>query len=164
MTVSVNVDDSEVRQAFNRMNRTLSNMRPAMELVGYAVEQLILQGFITSTDPYGKAWAKPPAHRKIGKKLITAKARPDLAKSWLPLRDKGRLMGSITHIADKNSVKVGTNVAYAFNHQEGVGTNLLGGKIRQRKFLPDLGLPVLWSNEVLRTVEDYLDEALNGNN
>ena len=163
MTVSVNIDDTQVTSKLKQISNTLANMRPAMELVGYAVEQLILQGFILGQDPYGKPWARPPAHRTIGGKLIRATARPDLARGWLPLRDTGRLMGSITHIADKQSVKVGTNVVYAFKHQEGVGRNLIGGKIKQRKFLPDLGLPPVWGNEVLATVEDYFRDVLNGN-
>ena len=73
-------------------------------------------------------------------------------------------MASMTHIADKQSVKVGTNVVYAFKHQEGVGRNLIGRKIKQRKFLPDLGLPQAWGDEVLATVEDYLRNVLNGTN
>ena len=180
MTVSVNIDDSEVKNKLKQVKNTLGNMQPAMNLVGYAVEQLVIQGFILGKDPYGKAWARPPAHRWKNRStgvLITADGRLyDTKKrkwlgfgnansqSWLPLRDTGRLMASMTHIADKQSVKVGTNVVYAFKHQEGVGRNLIGRKIKQRKFLPDLGLPQTWGNEVLATVEDYLRDVLNGTN
>ena len=161
LSVSVNLTDDNLDIKLTQIAFAVGNLKPAMKLIGASIEQLVLLGFVDSEDPYGKEWERPPAHRTIGGQLLSAEDNPTLAASWLPLRDTGRLMGSITHDADNSSVRIGTNVDYAFYHQLGVGTNLFGGKIAERKFLPDLGLPPLWEAEVLDTLNDYLSGVLN---
>lgn len=142
MTVSikVNISGDDIGQRLDQISGKLSNLQPAMNEIGMAVEQLVLLGFVDSRDPYGKFW-NPIKPRKDG--------------SSVPLRDTGRLMGSITHNADKNSVRIGTNVFYAPFHQLGTKRG-----ITPRKFLPDLGLPVSWSNEIMDTLNSYLVRAL----
>lgn len=59
------------------------------------------EGFIKSTDPYGKQW----------KPLVSRKGKP--------LLDTGRLSTSYTYEITDNGFTVGTNVAYAPYHQFG---------------------------------------------
>jgi phage gpG-like protein len=165
MTVSIqiNVSGDDIGKRLNQISQKTNDLTPVMGEIGMAVEHLVIQGFYDGVDPYGKPWHRPPAHRwknKSKRQLIVASDDPALAATWLPLRDTGRLIGSITHNADSNSVRIGTNTPYAYKHQLGVGYNLIGGRIIQRKFLPDLGLPDAWSNEVMKTLNNYLARVL----
>ena len=53
----IDVQDSEVIQAMNRMNQASINPGPALRAIGEALLPLVKRSFETSTDPWGNRWA-----------------------------------------------------------------------------------------------------------
>lgn len=119
-----------------------------LDSVGVTVAENVRQCFVTGASPYDAKWL-PLKFRKGD-----------------PLRDTGRLMNSITHRVDGDTVVIGTNVVYARLQNYGsvggsgnpIQMRLLaggGGKrgarnIPARPFFPNSaqGLPATWEREI----------------
>lgn len=54
---AIEVLDSEVIQAMNRLGQAMANPRPAMTAIGEALLGIVRQSFDTSTSPWGQKWA-----------------------------------------------------------------------------------------------------------
>ncbi len=97
-----------------------SDFSVPMNLSAESLVAATKRAFVAGMSPTGAKW-KP-----ISELTMTARRT---AHTYFPLRDSGRLMGSITgqgegsghHIQDvtKTSATVGTNLTYASTHQEG---------------------------------------------
>lgn len=113
--VSIKIDLKDLAR-LKEIPKRLSNMKPLMDEIGeYMVsstQRKIKEGIQPENSPLTRAWKK----------------------GGLALRDTGRLMSSIDHKADAQSVTIGTNVLYGRLQQ-------LGGKIVPKKanklYIPD---------------------------
>ncbi len=88
--IQVALDDRSVLAALNGLRQRLDNLTPVMDAIGADLSENIRLGFTVSEAPWGGAW------------------KPFKKRQGQPLRDTGRLMNSIAHRADSNSVVVGT--------------------------------------------------------
>lgn len=140
MTISIDVrlTDTQLDVKLTQIAFNVGNLTPAFKEIGMSVTSLVQLGFRESINPYGQPWAA---------------IRPRRDGSRKPLLDTGRLRNSITYNADKKSVRIGTNVKYGEQHQIGLG-------VKKRSFLPDVGLPISWQNEIMHTLNDYLARAI----
>jgi len=110
MEISTEINDRFVRAALDRLSAAGRDLTPAMKGIGRALKTRVQLCFKISRDPYGAKWA--------GLKSRDGK----------PLVDKGRLRGSVTYRAGRDSVTVGTNVKYARTHQFGAEIEPLPGQ------------------------------------
>ena len=103
-TIRIEVEDKAVKSALARMQKRAADLTPAMDEIGSMLTASVLNRFETGTGPGGQAW--PPSIRagKTGGQTLV---------------DTGRLRDSITHIAGRDFVEVGTNVIYAAIQQLG---------------------------------------------
>lgn len=94
--------------------------------IARSIEAMVRLNFKSSKDPYGIPWT--PIKYRNGK----------------PLRDTGRLLGSIGSEVNNGSITIGTNVCYAIVHQfgavieaneNGTGTGLCGQSRKGSKTL-----------------------------
>lgn len=156
--IKIEVQDRAVIAALNRLIQAGGELAPVLAAIGRQVKTNVELGFVGGRDPYGRPWA---ALR---------------ARQGQPLRDTGRLMGSIDYRVSSDSVEIGTNVRYAPLHQFG-GTveaktprglifPVPGGWVRKRRvaiparpFLPTDGLPDAWREDILSIIHDHLRDA-----
>ncbi|MFP4137479.1 MAG: phage virion morphogenesis protein [Halomonas sp.] len=147
-----------VGEALSQLKAKAADRRAVHREIGRRMQTRIKMCFRTSTSPYGEHWPSP------------------VLRQGAPLRDTGRLMGSIDYLADAEQVQIGTNVRYAPTHQYGATirpknvrwlkfADAQGGAIfakevtiPQRRFLPDEGLPESWQ----ASVSEVIGEHLNG--
>ncbi|MGD9539088.1 MAG: phage virion morphogenesis protein [Alphaproteobacteria bacterium] len=153
MTVSVRieVDDAEVRQALQALQERGKSMRPLMRDIGSYMVTSTLDNFERQQSPDGKPWQLLAASTVIArlggaKKVFTKKGsvrKPAMRRmgKLKILQLSGRLRQSITYRADRDEVLVGTNVIYARIHQfGGEAGRRLGG--RSRMTINGLAFPV----------------------
>lgn len=154
--IKSNVDSytADFKQMINEIDK-----QEVLEEVGFYLENEMRKRFSSGTDMDGKAWAKLKY------------------RSGKPLRDTGRLMGSLgTAEINGNSVSVFSNLIYAGIHDRG-GTITpksakmlafkVGGKsyfaksvtIPQRKFS---GISSKNKKELKKIIKDYYTKKLNG--
>ena len=93
-----------------------------LDEIGQYLVAATVRRFETETGPSGAPW--PPSARARGEERRTPTKRQALEAGVAPRRgqtltDTGRLRQSITHVLDRDSVSVGTNVVYAAIHQFG---------------------------------------------
>ena len=105
------IDDHELREALARVGALDSPGGPLLQALGDDLVELVRQGFVTGTDPYGIPWA--PLKVRVGR----------------PLRDKGHLMDSITSKVEDNSVVVGTNYGPLADGKSVAGVHQFGATI-----------------------------------
>lgn len=108
MKVDVRIDDSEVKETIAGYLARLSNLTPAMKIVGSIVRTSVIKNFEVGGRP---KWEK--SKKKTGKTLI----------------NRHLLMNSIHSKAYQDRAEVGTNVIYAAIHQ-------FGGKTAARTIKP----------------------------
>lgn len=136
------------------------DLTPLMERIGAYGEESTVHRFETERGPDGGAWASSARVKAQGGQTLT---------------DKGRLRGSITWAADRDSAEWGTNLIYAGTHQQGA-TIRAKGDAPMRFFIPGIGFrsahevviparPFLGidgddQDEIDALVQDYLAEAL----
>lgn len=141
------------------------NSKPAFDAIGNTLANRIRAGFRYSRTPWGDAW-KPITYRQ-GK----------------PLRDTGRLLGSITHNATNGSVRIGTDgdLVYTKIHQFGgvitprtaktlrffIGNKMIltdKAVIPARPYLPiknmAVDLPTAWFDDVVRNLEKHIEKQV----
>ena len=172
--INIEVLDQQVKKKMNDMQAASGNVKPAMQVVGRKVKTKVQLGFRTSQDPWGDAWA--PLNK-------------NLTRSGSPLRNTGRLMGSITYqLGGSNTdqhVDIGTNlqskgVLFPAVHQFGAVITPKNAKylrwmgpngpisakkvtIPARPFLPltksGVEMPQTWSVDVLTALHNHFDKA-----
>lgn len=99
--ITIKVDDRRARARIDALQASLGNAQPAFALIGRVLITRIRLCFRLSVDPWGSPWA--------ALKFRTGQ----------PLKDRGRLLGSIKSAPDATGVTVGTNLKYARTHQYG---------------------------------------------
>lgn len=119
----IGVDDEPVRDALARLLAAGEDLTPAMDAIGGALVLSTEERFEFERAPGGSPW--PPSIRAL---LTGGKT----------LSESGRLGDSITHEADSDSVRVGTNVRYAKTHQFGATIRAKTAKTLAF-FIPGLG-------------------------
>lgn len=152
--IKIEIDSHEVTAALNKLSQSVSDMRPAFEDIGSALEKNILLGFRDGKDPWGNPWDALKQTRRNNK---------DPRKSDKPLNDTHQhIYNKITHNADSHGVEIGMNEdsPIGITHQFGSKKN----NIPVRPFLPIHGdqadLPDSWEREILDKIAHYLDNSL----
>jgi phage gpG-like protein len=152
--MAVEINDSAVLAAFNRLLRMGEQPAPWLNAVGRVLKTRVQMGFHTGTDPYGRPW------------------KPLTSRQGQPLRNSGRLMNSVTYQVEGTSVVIGTNVKYAPTHQFGativpkqkpslkfmVNGHWVSVKkvtIPARPMFPLNGLPAPWSDDIVAELGDF---------
>lgn len=95
-------DFDKLRKLTSGMGRMRDFMKPAARLMGEEALSQVQKGFVSGTDPYGRAW-------------LPVRGRP----GGRPLRDTGRLMNSFSMHLTSGGFIVGSNLIYASVHQYG---------------------------------------------
>jgi phage virion morphogenesis protein len=108
-SISISVNDAEVRAAFASLRSHLANLTPVMRSIGQGLRTNVDLCFRGEHDPWGVPWQH----------LAASTLRRRRGTSAQILQDTRRLANSMTYRADSNSVSVGTNVEYAAIHQFG---------------------------------------------
>lgn len=106
-SILISIADQEARQGFARLSRAMKNTKPIMNAIGTGLVRNTRRRFRTQTGPDGQPWAalNPVyAAEKRNTRILT---------------ESGRLRDSITHAAQSDEVRVGSNVIYAAIHQHG---------------------------------------------
>lgn len=128
-TITVTVDDAQVRAALTRLARRVANARPAMEDIARALANRTEDAFQAEQSPFGPKWpALSPRYVKTKRK---GSAHPILQLD-------GLLAASITHGASASEAWVRASKIYAAIHQFG-GTSGMApgpGGIPPRPYLP----------------------------
>lgn len=182
--VSIRIDDSQLRAALDRLERSAVDLGPAMRKIAQAMATETERNFAAQGRPRWKPLAdatllnrarsskrfskkdgstsekKHGIHRKDGGLLKSALKRMESA---MILQDSGRLASSISTDFDSTHAIIGSNVEYAAIHQFG-GMAGPGRKveIEARPYLPitaDGALTPEASEEVLSTVLRHLEKA-----
>lgn len=99
--ISYEVDYESVLDVLDRMIDQSEATEELFSDIGIEITELTRQGFTAGLSPYGDAW------------------KSSLFRAGQPLRDTGRLMNSITFLANGEGVDIGTNVCHASIHQFG---------------------------------------------
>ena len=117
MKLEVELDTTEVRQAFNRLLKSTSDLSPLMESIGELLQNSTLDRFRDEEDPDGKAWEPLSEVTKSRKKENVNKV----------LTERGHLSGSsINYRARKDYIEIGSTRIYAGTHQFGASRGALG--------------------------------------
>ncbi len=126
MAVSLEIGVNELGVAqvkLERLARRAADAHPLMDAIGAAMESSTMQRFEDERAPDGQRWK--PSLRALQSGGVT-------------LTDTGRLKGSMTHRATRDTAEVGTNVIYAGVHQG--GATIRGKSGGRLKFaIPGLG-------------------------
>ena len=141
--ITVNADTGPVQRALRRVADTLDGDRARylFDAIGQTLVTSTVERFERETGPDGQPW-QPSARA--------------LAQGGKTLSDSGRLRGSITHVAGREGVDVGTNVIYGAIHQFGSGDLERPTGIPAR---PYLGLDDGDRRAVERLVERFIGTA-----
>jgi phage virion morphogenesis protein len=103
-SIKISVDDAVINAALASLAGKVETMRPLMEEIGGALLTSTQLRFEREQGPDGNPWPKSIRAALRGGKTLT---------------DSGRLVQSLTFVADDSSVQVGTNAIYAAVHQFG---------------------------------------------
>lgn len=149
--VTITVDDAGLRRTLDALTRATSDMRRPLDAIGMALVGRIKGTFVNQRDPAGNAWrALAPS---------TVAGRRKAGKGAQILRDTGRLMNSITHLASASEVVIGTDVEYAAAQQWG---HPRWKDQSGRAFFPDEQLPFDWQEEIADILWPYFQGAIGG--
>lgn len=111
IAIEITIDDASIRGALDALQRFPSEMYPALDAIGAAMEAKTRLRFREETDPDGKKWLPSQRAIKTGGQTLTK---------------SGRLRDSITYntLPGMSGVEWGSNMVYAAIHQ-------FGGKIKR---------------------------------
>lgn len=144
--IKFEVDDRAVIEALRDLQRKADNMLPAMDAIGAEITENVRLGFTVSEDPWGARWA--PLKRRQGQ----------------PLRDTGKLMNSINHRAQADSVVIGPadKAEKALLHQFGSRkASGRGSGVPARPYMPirngQVDLPEDWSRSIIDILTAHLE-------
>lgn len=104
--VTLKIDRTDLKRVMESLTDHLTDSSGAMRKTGAIIRESIRTNFARGGRP--ESW----------RRLRTRQGQP--------LRDTNRLMNSITSVAGKDSVRVGTNVEYAGLHQYGARKHSFG--------------------------------------
>jgi phage virion morphogenesis protein len=144
--ITVDVQDADVVQALQELQRRLHDMTPAMRDIGQGLESAVSMRFATQTDPNGRAWDD------LRPSTIAAKAKAGKAGNKLVFM--GDMLAGLSWQASADSARVGFNVPYAAYHEWGTRKMVRRGLLMGN---PDQG--TLGADDVelvLDTIADYL--------
>ncbi len=113
--VRIVIDDADVMNAINQLERVANNPAQIMADVAAALLQSTQRRFELETAPDGQKW------KALSPRTANARAGKGRRKRGYGniLRRSNRLYSSLTAQSDNNSAVVGTNVVYAGIHQFG---------------------------------------------
>jgi len=106
--ITVKIDDSELKALLSHLQGGLEDLTPAMKTIGQVVRTSVIRNFEKGGRP---RWA------------VSQRVKND---GGVTLSESHRLRNSINVQANKSSVAVGTNVAYAAVHQFGAEKGSFG--------------------------------------
>lgn len=138
---SLEYEDTEVRQLLSDLQGRMGHLRPAMVDIGEEVLRVTDLGFEREVDPDGIPW--------LDLSPTTLRWKEENSRILKKLQSTGRLRASITYQATDDQVVAGTNVAYAYKHQLGIG-------VAQRQFL---GIGNQLRLEIVQILQDYILEG-----
>lgn len=144
--IKFEVDNRAVIEALRQLQRKAENLQQPMDEIGAELVENIRLGFTASEDPWGGPWK-------------TLKKR-----QGQPLRDTGKLMNSITHRAQADSVVIGTadTAGKALLHQFGSGkASGRGSGVPARPYLPirngQADIPEDWERSIIDILTEHLE-------
>lgn len=150
----IEVHDEPIRSAFAALGARLDDLTPAFDEIGKTLSDRTLLRFERQRDPDGNPWT-PHAPATVMRRALRGGSGTGSAQILI---DSARLRNSITHVAGRDRVSVGTNVIYAAIHQLG-GQAGRGGAatIPPRPFL---GLDAADREDIPEILKRHLAEAL----
>lgn len=138
-------DDTEVVRAFQRLQRAVGDISPALKEIGEDLVESTKQRFSSGVGPDGEQW------KDNSQVTIERKGRNK------PLIDEGTLMAEIhKQLIGTDTLEVGSPMKYAAMQQFGGSKSefpFLWGDIPERPFL---GVSDDDEAKILRTVDEYL--------
>lgn len=155
-SLTLTVDDQLVRRAIQGLLRQSLNLKEPLEEIGSALVASTQQRFEDEESPEGHGWA--PLSEAYQAKQLTK--RGDLRGSDHILREQGDLYRSITYLADRFQLQVGSNRIYAAIHQLGGTSDMPAGAaaVPARAYL---GLSHDDEQEIGAILMDHLGEPLS---
>lgn len=145
--VNVKIDDTEMRDLFDRVMQHMKDMTPVMREIGEIEHESVMRNFQEHRAPDGTPW-KPLAESTRRQRAKRGRSDKDI------LIFNRILMGSLHPQAYPDRMELGTNIVYAAIHQfGGMAGRGHSVKIPERTFLGvrDDDWP-----EIKATVADYL--------
>lgn len=140
--LEITLDDRELQAALRALLSRLGNLQPFFADVGETLLNSTRERFQTQTAPDGSPWAAlSPRY---------AARKPRNRDKILTLR--GYLRGTLTMLADAESLRVGSPLIYAASHQFGRPEIHLPAR-------PFLGLSDADRDALLDAIADYLARA-----
>ena len=152
--IRIELDDDEVRAAFNRLIAAGSDMSPLMRDIGEHLLSTTRERFRSQKAPDGTPWAPLSESTKAKKTRNVGKI----------LTERGFLSGNLAYRAGSDEVLVGSPSIYAGTHQFGAARGAFRasppipwGDIPARPFL---GTSPDDESEIVALVNDYLADQL----
>lgn len=130
--IAVDIDDREVKDLLNRIQRNLGDLTTAHKIIASVVRTSVVRNFEVSGRPV--KWKK---HSKA-----TEKRRGKGAKILMDQGLGGGLAGSINEQADSEKARVGTNKIYGAVHQFGAKKGSFGEVVANVREHLRKGVPV----------------------
>lgn len=179
MSFTIEIDNTAVLAAFNRLIAAGQDMGPILRVIGEDVVDRAKKRFETSTAPDGTQWApnsdttlRAMLHRHdknfTKKGALSAGGGRALAGKKPLIGESGDLSRQISYSADSGGVTVTASPVYAAMQQFG-GTKAefphLWGDIPARPFLPVTAAGELYPDEereILDVLRNALENALRG--
>lgn len=179
MSFTIEIDNTAVLAAFNRLIAAGQDTGPIMRVIGEDVTRRAKQRFETSTAPDGTPWAPNSdttlravlhgnAKNFTKKGALSARGGRTLAGKKPLIGESRDLSRQIDYAADSDSVTIFANPIYAAMQQFG-GTKAefphLWGDIPARPFLPVTAARELYPDderEILDVLRAALENALKG--
>lgn len=174
--IKIELDDREVREVLDRLQKRLSDLTPVMRDIGELIVERAKQRFETSTGPDGQEWARNApstvaaylkqygsSYKKSGGMSKAGAARAAGKKPLIG--ETKQLMDTLHYQAGRDAVTVGSPMRYAAIHQFG-GQAGRGKKVTipARPFLPVTAsgqwLGEADRREVLAILRDSLEAAI----
>lgn len=140
MPITLTFDDSEVRQALDRLARRVADLRPAMQDIGELLTERTKQRFGTGRAPDGAPWPpnSPVTLARYGGRY-GKKARAGRMAGKKPLIGESKALSTtIAYQAGRDRVEVGSPMEYAAVQQFGARKGQFG---RTRR-----GAPIPWGD------------------
>lgn len=152
--LSVTVSSKPVTDSLARIARRLGNLQPVMDAIGLRLETRVSGRFETETDPLGRRWA-PWAES-------TRENYPAGGHGRI-LERYGEMVRSLTHDADRDSVRVGFSAVASKEGDVYAAYHEWGTRYMPRRGLlmadPDAGtLSPEDEAEVLDILQEWLDD------
>lgn len=126
--LTITVDHSAFQSYLDKLQRRLGNLTPVMDSIGMEMEGRVSGRFETRTDPQGMAWHPwAPSTKKSypyadtpASRLPPAKGREKSGVGNGQVLDRySDMLGSLTHKAGSNSVRIGFGQPYSAYHEYG---------------------------------------------